>query len=110
MQRSSQASVRRTPLRASAWSAGNGVHSSNAITMSAPSACWIWIERSGVRSISLPSTSFLKRTPRSVISLRGSEKTWKPPLSVRIGPFQRMKACSPPSFSTSASPGRSARW
>ena len=47
MQRSSQASVRRTPLRASASSAGNGVHSSNAITMSAPSACWIWIDALG---------------------------------------------------------------
>ncbi len=78
--------------------------------MSAPSAFWISIERSGVRSIAEPSTAFLKRTPRSRISALGSEKTWKPPLSVRIGPSQPMKRCSPPSFATSSSPGRSARW
>ena len=77
--------------------------------MSAPSACWIWIERSGVISTVAPSTSLWKRTPRSEISAFGSENTWKPPLSVRIGPSQRMNACSPPSFATSSSPGRSAR-
>ena len=76
---------------------------------SAPSAFWISIERSGVSSSTEPSSSFLKRTPWSLISLLGSENTWKPPLSVRIGPSQRAKACSPPSFATSASPGRSAR-
>ena len=32
------------------------------------------MERSGVRSISLPSTSFLKRTPRSVISFFGQRE------------------------------------
>jgi hypothetical protein len=65
---------------------GYGVHSSNAMMMSAPSACWIWIERSGVSSTVAPSTSLAKRTPRSEISAFGSENTWKPPLSVRIGP------------------------
>ena len=37
-------------------------------------------------------------------------KTWKPPLSVRIGPSQPMNACRPPSAATVCSPGRSARW
>ena len=73
---------------------------------SAPSWFWISIERSGVRSISRPSTSFLKRTPRSLISFFGSENTWKPPLSVRIGPLQRMKSWRPPSFSTSGARAR----
>ena len=68
------------------------MHSSKAMMTSAPSACWIAIERSGVSSISLPLSSFLKRTPLSSIALFGSEKTWKPPLSVRMGPSQRMKA------------------
>ena len=101
--------MRRTPSAACASLAGYGVHSSKAMITSAPSAFWISIERSGVSSSTEPSTSFLKRTPWSLISLLGSEKTWKPPLSVRIGPSQREKAWRPPSFSTSASPGRSAR-
>ena len=34
-----------------------------------------------------------------------SEKTWKPPESVRIGPFQPENAWMPPSSSTMCSPG-----
>jgi hypothetical protein len=78
--------------------------------MSAPSAFWISIERSGPSSITEPSISFLKRTPSSRISLFGREKTWKPPLSVRIGPGQPMKSWRPPSLATVDSPGRRARW
>ena len=39
-----------------------------------------------------------------------SEKTWKPPESVRIGPSQPDEACSPPSSAISSSPGRKCRW
>ena len=39
-----------------------------------------------------------------------SEKTWKPPESVRIGPSQLMKACRPPSSAIRSSPGRKCRW
>ena len=59
----------------------------------------------------LPSMWLLKVTPCSS-SLRNwaSDITWKPPLSVRIGPSQAMKRCSPPSFATRSAPGRSIRW
>ena len=45
-------------------------------------------------------------TPSSVI-LRSLARlnTWKPPLSVRIGPSQRVNLCSPPISATSLSPG-----
>ncbi len=69
------AGVRRTPVRASASSAGWGVHSSKAMMMSAPSAFWISTDFSGVSSTLEPSISFLKRTPPSLISRFGSEKT-----------------------------------
>ena len=39
-----------------------------------------------------------------------SENTWKPPLSVTIGPSQPMKRCSPPSWRTTSAPGRKNRW
>ena len=39
-----------------------------------------------------------------------SDITWKPPLSVRIGPVQPMNLCSPPSRSIRSGPGRSIRW
>ena len=35
----------------------------------------------------------------------GSEKTWKPPESVRIGASQPMNRCRPPSSAISSSPG-----
>ena len=51
---------------------------------------------------SMPSSSSFTRPARLI--------TWKPPLSVRIGPGQPMSACSPPSSRTTSAPGRCARW
>ena len=56
--------------RAAAWSAGYAVHSSNTMTMSAPSASCISIERSGVSSIRSPLTGERNSTPFSVILRR----------------------------------------
>ena len=57
-----------------------------------------------------PSTWLLNVTPSSVIWLMSaSEKTWNPPLSVRIGPGQPMKRCRSPRSATTFSPGRSIR-
>src|SRR5215218_8695340 len=39
-----------------------------------------------------------------------SEKTWKPPESVRIGPSQAMKSWRPPSPAIRSAPGRKCRW
>ena len=39
-----------------------------------------------------------------------SEKTWKPPLSVRMGPSQRMNSCNPPKWRITSRPGRTKRW
>ena len=49
-----------------------------------------------------PSSSTVTRAARLI--------TWKPPLSVRIGPSQPMKRCRPPSACTTSTPGRSDRW
>ena len=38
-------------------------------------------------------------------SVSRSEKTWKPPESVRIGPSQPENACKPPCSETMSSPG-----
>ncbi len=46
---------------------GKGVHSSNAIVISAPSRCWISTERSGVSKWRLPSRCERKVTPSSPI-------------------------------------------
>ena len=68
------------------------------------------IARSGT-AVRRPSRCERKVTPSSVI-LRSSasDMTWKPPESVRIGPFQPMNACSPPSSRTRSAPGRRFRW
>ena len=78
--------------------------------MSEPSRHWISTARSGVRLCVEPSMCDWKVTPASVI-LRSFDRlmTWKPPESVRIGPFQRMKRCRPPSLATRSAPGRSIR-
>ena len=55
--------------RASLSVAGYGVHSSNTMAMSEPSARCTCIARSGSRKTSAPSTGERKRTPSSV-SLR----------------------------------------
>ena len=50
-------------------------------------------------------------TPSSSMrAVSSSEKTWKPPESVRIGRSQAMKRCRPPSSAISSSPGRRCRW
>ena len=75
--------------------------------MSAPMLRWISITRSGVNRWSEPSICERKRHPSSA-SLRQSanEKTWKPPLSVRIGRFHALKRCRPPACSRISVPGR----
>ncbi|SKU82134.1 Uncharacterised protein [Mycobacteroides abscessus subsp. abscessus] len=52
----------------------------------------------------LTSIAITLRTPEP------SESTWKPPLSVNVGPGQFMKAPSPPASSTMSGPGCRYRW
>jgi hypothetical protein len=86
--------------------AGNGTTSSSCIAMSAPSDCWIRIDSSGVSATGLPSMWDWKNAPSSVILARCARlNTWKPPLSVSVGPRQPMNAASPPASSTIRSPG-----
>ena len=96
---------------ASSREAGQGVHSSNAITTSESSARWTAIEISGVRKSRSPLTGEAKVTPSSA-TLRSAPrlKTWKPPESVRIGRGQPMNPCRPPCAATTSVPGRSQRW
>ena len=69
------------------------------------------IDSSGVRNNLSPLIGDANFTPSSLILRKSpSENTWKPPESVRIGPFQPMKRCSPPCAATTSSPGRSQRW
>jgi hypothetical protein len=81
------------------------------MTTSESSSVCTRIEISGLRNTGSPFTGERKRTPCSV-SLRSSArlKTWKPPESVRIGPAQCMKPCSPPWARITSVPGRSIRW
>ncbi len=57
-------------------------------------------------SLCIPTASmastFLKPTP--------SDMTWKPPLSVKVGPGQFMNRLSPPASSTMSDPGCRYRW
>ena len=58
-----------------------------------------------------PSWCDWKRTPSSSTRRSpSSEKTWKPPLSVRNAPGQLVKPCSPPNACTTSEPGRRNRW
>ena len=85
--------------------------SSKIITTSELSVFWMRIDSSGVRKSLSPLTGELKRTPSSLILRRApSEKTWKPPESVRMGPSQAMNGCRPPKVSITSRPGRSHRW
>jgi len=62
---------------------------------------------SGVKRWRVPSKGLRKSTPSSStrrMSLR--LKTWKPPLSVRMGRSQAMKPWMPPNRSISSAPGR----
>ena len=79
--------------------------------MSGPNAFSIAIAFSGDRNILAPFKWFLKVTPSSVICLvSASEKTWKPPESVRIPLCQFINLCKPPASSISSGPGRNHRW
>ncbi|MNV67226.1 hypothetical protein D3C71_1600180 [compost metagenome] len=98
-------------IRATSSSAGYGVHSSKIITMSEPRSRWTCIDSSGPMNTLAPSTGEAKVTPSSLI-LRMAPRlnTWKPPESVRIGPFHCMKSCRSPCFLITSVPGRSHRW
>ena len=80
--------------------------------MSAPRRRWISATPSGVKRASAPSYTERNVTPSSssAVIVSRSENTWKPPESVRIGPAHPENACTPPSSSTSSSPGRKWRW
>ncbi len=79
--------------------------------MSAPSRAWIDIASSGVTRRRVPSYGETNVAPSSSTeATRRRLTSWKPPLSVRMGPSQPMNAWSPPARSTRSTPGRSARW
>ena len=87
------------------------MHSSKAIAMVEPRLDWMRMLSSGPMKILLPSMCDWKRTPSSLMVRNcASEKTWKPPESVRIGPSQPMNLCRPPSALIFSSPGRRCRW
>ena len=87
------------------------MHSSKHIATSEPRTRCVSIDSRGPRKTREPSMWELNSTPSSRILRRcPREKTWKPPLSVRIGPSQPMKRCKPPQAATMSLPGRSIRW
>ena len=109
--RSAQRRLSSIDLRATGSVAGYGVHSSNTITMSESSERCTCMLTSGERNTRLPSVGAAKVTPSSVILRRlASDHTWKPPLSVRMGPSHLQKPCRPPWASITSMPGRSHRW
>ena len=76
---------------ARSWEMSGAVSSSNAITMSEPSARWTSMDFSGERKCREPSMKLLNSMPSSVTFLsEESEKTWNPPLSVSMAPSQFM--------------------
>jgi hypothetical protein len=107
------------------------VSSSKANMMSAPSWCWICIDTSGVKRCIDPSRWDLNVTPSSsTVASRSlpsamtssgctecesidrvfwnpapSDRTWKPPESVNVGPGQFMNVPRPPASSTMSAPG-----
>mmetsp|Transcript_32755 Transcript_32755/g.77425 ORF Transcript_32755/g.77425 Transcript_32755/m.77425 type:complete len:271 (-) Transcript_32755:199-1011(-) len=113
-----------------------GGSSSSGIMMSPPRSFCASTLDSGVSSRILPSWYERKTAPCSLTrsrlalppsravrvfdldfisgpsSLLGSarEKTWKPPLSVMIGPACPMNLCSPPPRRTMSGPGCTSRW
>ena len=90
--------------------AGNGVHSSKAMTMSEPSSRWISMLRSGLRRCMRAVDVAAEGHPLlGQLAQLGRLITWNPPELVRIGRSQFMKRCSPPSRATRSAPGRSIR-
>ena len=80
------------------------------MAMSLPRLDWMRMDSSGPIKILRPSMWEEKYTPSSLILRRDArENTWNPPESVRMGPSQFMKRCSPPICRTRASPGRRCR-
>ena len=75
--------------------------------MSAPMVRSVSITLSGVKRCFEPSICDRKWHPSS-LSLRQAarEKTWKPPLSVSMGPSQVEKRWTPPARSRISMPGR----
>jgi hypothetical protein len=64
------------------------------------------MDHSGFMTWAVPSRWDLHQTPSSEIRLRvRGEKTWNPPLSVRMGFFHCMKPWSPPPSATMSAPG-----
>mmetsp|Transcript_32754 Transcript_32754/g.77422 ORF Transcript_32754/g.77422 Transcript_32754/m.77422 type:complete len:266 (-) Transcript_32754:314-1111(-) len=67
-------------------------------------------------SLTLVSVAWLPDFDRALSSgpsasvLGASEKTWKPPESVMIGPLRPMYRCSPPAAATTSAPGCTIRW
>src|SRR5262245_13341267 len=109
---SAQRVVSSTARSSSRRGASAGGQTSRHIAMSDPSRRWISTTPSGVKRSSAPSYTERKVTPSSSSAriVSRSEKTWKPPESVRIGPSQPEKACSPPRPSMTSAPGRKCRW
>src|SRR6266851_8366446 len=108
--RSAQRNVSSIDALARAPCAGNSVHSSKAITMSAPRPIWVSIALSGLKKCDEPSRWERKVTPCSLILRRSFRlKTWNPPESVKIERGHDMKRCSPPSLRTVSTPGRKYR-
>src|SRR6266567_8646443 len=99
--RSAQRNVSSIDALARAPSAGNSVHSSKAIIMSAPRPIWASIALSGLKKCDEPSRWERKVTPSSLILRRSFRlKTWNPPESVKIACGHDMKPCSPPGLRT----------
>src|ERR1700687_2578326 len=82
----------------SRWDVNVTPSSSTRASRSLPSAM---MSSAWTRSVSIAST-LRKPAPR--------DSTWKPPLSVNVGPCQFMNAPSPPASSTTSAPGCRYRW
>mmetsp|Transcript_25459 Transcript_25459/g.75636 ORF Transcript_25459/g.75636 Transcript_25459/m.75636 type:complete len:233 (-) Transcript_25459:667-1365(-) len=109
-----------------------GGSSSSGMMMSDASCFCVATDDSGVSSMVVPSWYERKTAPRSPVARREaelpsrtlrrfisatsssvvspSEKTWKPPESVIIGPSWFMKRCSPPAPATTRGPGWTSKW
>gem|GEM_PF-1489799 len=110
-------------------SAQEGEHTSNTIIISDHKLHWISTTLSGVNSCLDPSYGERNFTPFSVSFIFTSchhhslfifhlssffpnprEKTWNPPLSVRISLSRFSNVCNPQASFISSSPGRKYKW
>lgn len=110
LQRCNHATLRciASRTRSIGTSAAAGGQSSKAMMMSAPIRFCARMLTSGVMRTFAPSTNEEKVTPSSSsVRMSAMEKAWKPPESVRMGPFHRMKAWLEPNFAMRSAPGRS---